>query len=146
MYKTAIKAVLRHCITRLNAGDPTLLLRLASPDCELAFPGDNSWSTQFRPVEKGRQRHVTHRGLAECRAEHVHGEVEEAAGAGGIALGPEQRHRAITRERLRPGRDDQGEERDAVPLRRWTAQRTVSGAQGRAAKQLCRDHGERSAR
>ncbi|MCU1399974.1 MAG: hypothetical protein JWN62_3083 [Acidimicrobiales bacterium] len=68
MYKTVIKAALRYSIKRLNAGDATFLLRMASPDCELAFPGDNSWSTQFRPVEKGRQRHVTHRGLPECRA------------------------------------------------------------------------------
>lgn len=68
MYKIATRALLRHAIRRLNAGDPGLVLRLASPHAELAFPGDNSWSTMFRPAVKGRQRHVTHRGIDECRA------------------------------------------------------------------------------
>ncbi len=68
MYKTATRALLRHAIRRLNAGDPGLVLRLASPHAELAFPGDNSWATMFRPVMKGRERHVTHRGIDECRA------------------------------------------------------------------------------
>ena len=68
MYKTATRALLRHAIGRLNAGDPGLVLRLASPRAELIFPGDNSWATMFRPAVKGRQRHVTHRGIDECRA------------------------------------------------------------------------------
>lgn len=68
MYKTAVRALVRHGISRLSAGDPEFLLRLASPDAEIAFPGDNSWSAMFRPVEKGRHRHATHRGIDECRA------------------------------------------------------------------------------
>ena len=68
MYKTATRALLRLAIRRLNAGDPGLVLRLASPDAELAFPGDNSWATMFRPAVKGRRRHVTHQGIEECRA------------------------------------------------------------------------------
>lgn len=68
MYKATVRALVRHGIGRLNEGDPSFLLRLAHPDAEIAFPGENSWSTMFRPVAKGRQRHATHRGLEECRA------------------------------------------------------------------------------
>jgi ketosteroid isomerase-like protein len=68
MYKWTVRALVRHSIDRLNEGDPSFLLRLATPDAELAFPGDNSWSSMFRPVVKSRERHASHRGKAECRA------------------------------------------------------------------------------
>jgi len=68
MYKAATRAMVRRGIRELNEGDPTFLLKLASPDAELSFPGDNSWSRMFRPVVKGTERHVTHRGIDECRA------------------------------------------------------------------------------
>jgi hypothetical protein len=68
MYKAAVRAVVRHGVRRLNAGDPTFLLRMAGPAAELAFPGANSWASMFRPVVKGREVHVTHRGSDECRA------------------------------------------------------------------------------
>lgn len=68
MYKTAVRALVRHGIGRLDQGDPNFLLRLAARDAEIAFPGDNSWATMHRPVEKGREPHPTHRGLDECRA------------------------------------------------------------------------------
>jgi ketosteroid isomerase-like protein len=68
LYKATVRAVIRHGITRLNAGDPTFLLRLAAPDAELVFPGDNSWASMFRPIAKGPQPHATHRGLEECKA------------------------------------------------------------------------------
>jgi ketosteroid isomerase-like protein len=68
MYKAAVRALIRHGLARLNAGDPSFLLRLAAPDAELAFPGDNTWASMFRPVHKGLERHATHRGLEECRA------------------------------------------------------------------------------
>ena len=68
MYKASVRALIRYSLAKLNAGDASLLLKLAAPDCELAFPGDNSWATMHRPVEKGRERHVTHRGLEECKA------------------------------------------------------------------------------
>jgi ketosteroid isomerase-like protein len=67
MYKAGVRALVRHSFDRLNHGDATLLLRLASADAELAFPGDNSWAAMHRPVVKGRHRHVTHRGVEECR-------------------------------------------------------------------------------
>lgn len=68
MYKASIRALLRHSIKRLNHGDYALMLKMASPDLQLAFPGENSWSTMFRPQHPGRERHVTHRGLAEVTA------------------------------------------------------------------------------
>lgn len=68
MYKTAVRALVRHSIKRLNSGDPKLLIAMASDDVEIVFPGDNSWATMFRPVVKGRQAHATHRGIDECTA------------------------------------------------------------------------------
>lgn len=68
MYKAAVRALLRHSVKRLNAGDYSLLLKMASPDFEMAFPGVNSWSTMFRPVAAGRERHATHRGIDEGTA------------------------------------------------------------------------------
>lgn len=68
MYKTSIRAVMRHGIQNLNEGDFSMLLKMASPDFELAFPGDNSWARMFRDVDSGRRRHVTHSGIAEGTA------------------------------------------------------------------------------
>jgi ketosteroid isomerase-like protein len=66
VYKATIRALVRHSIKRLNAGDYSMLLNMASPDFELAFPGENSWATTFRPAQRGRQQHVTHRGITEA--------------------------------------------------------------------------------
>ena len=68
MLKRTVRALVRRGIARLNAGDPGFLLRMAAPDVALRFPGDNSWATMFRPLEKGRGPHATHRGVDECRA------------------------------------------------------------------------------
>ena len=68
MYKASIRALLRHSIDKLNHGDYSLMLKMASPDFALAFPGDNSWSTMFRPQQRGRAAHVTHRGIEEAGA------------------------------------------------------------------------------
>lgn len=68
MYKTLVRAVIQKSLDRLNAGDTSMLVRLASPDIELRFPGDNSWARMFRPVTKGRAPYATHRGLGECLA------------------------------------------------------------------------------
>ena len=68
MYKTIVRAMVRRNVARLNAGDAARMLKLASNDVQLRFPGDNSWSTMFRPAAKGRAPHATHRGLEECRA------------------------------------------------------------------------------
>ncbi len=68
MYKALTRLLVRRSIASLNAGDPEPLMRLADPDVEFAFPGDNSWSTMFRPVHQGRDPHPTHLGVAEARA------------------------------------------------------------------------------
>jgi ketosteroid isomerase-like protein len=68
MYKWTVRTLVRRGIERLNAGDPSFLLRMTAPNVELCFPGDNSWATMFRPTEAGRARHVTHRGIDEARA------------------------------------------------------------------------------
>ena len=68
MYKATIRALLRHAVKKLNAGDYSMLLKMASADFELAFPGDNSWATSFRPVQRSRHQHVTHRGIVEATA------------------------------------------------------------------------------
>lgn len=68
MYKVAVRALVRHGIGRLNQGDPRFLLRLASDDASIAFPGDNSWSRMYRPVDRGRHPHPTHRGHDELQA------------------------------------------------------------------------------
>ena len=68
MYKALIRAVMRNSINKLNKGNYTLMLKMASPDFELAFPGENSWSTMFRSQVLGRQRYATHRGIDEATA------------------------------------------------------------------------------
>lgn len=68
MYKTSIRALVRWSTGRLNAGDPEPLLRLAAPDVELSFGGENSWSTMFRALTRDRAFHASHRGIDEARA------------------------------------------------------------------------------
>ncbi len=68
MYKATVRALVRRGLRELNAGRPEFLLRLAHPDAELAFPGENSWATMFRPVVKDRTCHPSHQGIDECRA------------------------------------------------------------------------------
>ena len=68
MYKAAIRALLRRSIDKLNAGDASMLIKMAHPDVVIVFPGDNTWARMFRPVEKGREPHETHRGVKECSA------------------------------------------------------------------------------
>ena len=68
MYKASIRTLLRRSISKLNSGDYSTMLKMADPDFELAFPGENSWARMFRPVQRGRHRHVTHRGLEEATA------------------------------------------------------------------------------
>jgi ketosteroid isomerase-like protein len=68
MYKTIVRMMVRRNVAQLNAGDASPMLKMAARNVELRFPGENSWSTMFRPVTKGRAPHATHRGLEECRA------------------------------------------------------------------------------
>lgn len=68
MYKASNRALMRYSIRKLNGGDYSLMLKTANPDFELAFPGQNSWATMFRPQKIGRHRHATHRGIEEATA------------------------------------------------------------------------------
>lgn len=68
MYKLAIRTLIKRNIAQLNAGDFSSFLAMAAPDMTIAFPGVNSWSTMFRPVELGRLASSTHRGIEECTA------------------------------------------------------------------------------
>ena len=68
MYKASIRALLRYSIRKLNDGDYSLMLKMARPDFELAFPGGSSWATMFRPQQRGRERHATPRGVDEAAA------------------------------------------------------------------------------
>lgn len=68
MYKTIVRALVRHGLKQLNAGDGSFLLKLAHPEATLAFPGANSFATMFRPVVKSLDAHVTHQGIDELRA------------------------------------------------------------------------------
>lgn len=68
MYKAAVRAAMRFSVKKLNEGDASLFLKLARPDAYIAFPGDNSWSTMFRPSSIGRTQNPTHVGIDECRA------------------------------------------------------------------------------
>ena len=68
MYKAAVRALMRHSVNKLNGGDYSLMLKMADPDFELAFPGQNSWATMFRPQVLGREPHATHRGIEEATA------------------------------------------------------------------------------
>src|SRR5580765_3130618 len=74
------------------------------------------------------------RVLAECDAENVDGEVEQPARAGQILFRPQHRHRPVARQRLRPRRDDESKQRDAMALRRWTADWLIPGPQTGAAE------------
>ncbi len=66
MYKAAIRAMVRRNIRQLNQGSFVPMLRMAAPDAELSFPGENSWARMFRPGRaSGRDWHTTHQGAAE---------------------------------------------------------------------------------
>ena len=68
MYKTIGAKMMRRNVQRLNEGDYRPLLTMYADDATLSFPGDNAYAEQFRPVEKGRRAHTTHRGKAEIEA------------------------------------------------------------------------------
>ena len=65
MYKAAVRWMIRRNIAKINAGDFGPALAMYGDDVEFSFPGDNSWADEFRPFERGRQAHVTHRGTTE---------------------------------------------------------------------------------
>jgi ketosteroid isomerase-like protein len=68
MYKATVRRMIRRSIRALNAGDYGPTLAVFAEDATLTFPGDNSWSRQFRVPEPGRAAYPTHRGRAEIEA------------------------------------------------------------------------------
>jgi ketosteroid isomerase-like protein len=68
MYKAAVRWMIRRSIRALNAGDYGPALAVFTDDATLTFPGDNSWSRQFREPRPGRAAHPSHRGRAEIEA------------------------------------------------------------------------------
>jgi ketosteroid isomerase-like protein len=65
VYKAAVRRMIRRNVARLNAGDYGPTLAMYAGDATLTFPGDNSWSRQFRAPGTGRAPVPTHRGRAE---------------------------------------------------------------------------------
>ena len=68
MYKAAVRALIRSSIRSLNRGDIKPALRMFARNAHLTFPGDNSWSRQYRPPTPGRAASPTHRGRDEIGA------------------------------------------------------------------------------
>ena len=68
MYKATVRWMIRRSIGRLNAGEYGPTLAMFAADATLAFPGNNSWSRQYRPPEPGRDAWATHRGRSEIEA------------------------------------------------------------------------------
>ena len=68
MYKAAARWMIKRNIAKLNAGDYGPALAMYTDDATLAFPGDNTWATMFRPHERGVTSHPTHRGRSEIEA------------------------------------------------------------------------------
>jgi ketosteroid isomerase-like protein len=48
MFSRLAKRMLDHAYRRLNAGDPSLLLRLDAKDVHFRFPGESSWTADVR--------------------------------------------------------------------------------------------------
>lgn len=65
MYKAAARWMIRRSIRRMNEGDYRPTLAMYAEDATLTFPGDNSWSRQYREPRTGRASSPTHRGRAE---------------------------------------------------------------------------------
>ena len=68
MYKATARWMIKRNIAKLNAGDYGPALAMYADDATLAFPGDNTWATMFRPHERGVTSHPTHRGRSEIEA------------------------------------------------------------------------------
>ena len=65
MYKATVRRLIRRSIRLLNGGRYETSLAVFAPDATLSFPGDNSWSSEFRSPELGREPFATHRGKKE---------------------------------------------------------------------------------
>ena len=84
MYKAAVRWMIRRNIGLANEGNYGPALAMMAPDATLTFPGDNSWSRQFREPVADRRPHPTHVGRDEIEGflrryadQGVHMEVED---------------------------------------------------------------------
>ncbi|MDQ6615020.1 MAG: nuclear transport factor 2 family protein [Actinomycetota bacterium] len=84
MYKTAVRMLIRRNIRALNAGRCSQAVAMFAHDATLTFPGDNTWSRQHRPPQRGRAAFPTHQGRDEIEAflrryvdRHIHMEIED---------------------------------------------------------------------
>ena len=68
MYKATVRRLIRRSIRLLNDGNYDASLAVFAADATLSFPGDNSWSGQFRSPQVGREQFATHRGKREIEA------------------------------------------------------------------------------
>jgi ketosteroid isomerase-like protein len=68
MYKATARWMIKRNIAKLNAGDYGPALAMYAEGATLAFPGDNTWATMFRPHERSVEPHPTHRGRTEIEA------------------------------------------------------------------------------
>jgi ketosteroid isomerase-like protein len=68
VYKAAVRFLIRRNIARLNVGRAGPALAMFADDATLTFPGDNSWSRQFREPGRGRAASPSHRGRPEIEA------------------------------------------------------------------------------
>jgi ketosteroid isomerase-like protein len=51
MYKATVRWMIRRNVRSLRAGDPGPLIASYAPDAVLVFPGNNSWSGEYRGRE-----------------------------------------------------------------------------------------------
>ena len=68
MYKATVRWLIRRNITALNRGNHRPSLAMYSPNAQFTFPGDNTWSNQFRHPVNGREGFATHRDRDEIAA------------------------------------------------------------------------------
>jgi hypothetical protein len=99
MYKAAVRWMIRRSIRQLNDGNYQPILSMFADGATLSFPGDNTWAAQHRPIERGRDAFVTHRGRAELESflqryvgEMIHMEVDDI-----LVNGPPWNTRAAAR-------------------------------------------------
>jgi ketosteroid isomerase-like protein len=68
MYKALVRRLIRRSIRLLNEGSYDAALAVFASDATLSFPGDNSWSSEFRAPNLDRESFATHRGKGEIEA------------------------------------------------------------------------------
>jgi ketosteroid isomerase-like protein len=65
VYKATVRWMITRNIEALNGGDPGPVLAMFDDEATLTFPGESTFSTEFRDPKPGRAAYATHRGRAE---------------------------------------------------------------------------------